>query len=267
MPELPEVQSIINDLEKVLKGKIMQSVDCYYPGTVIADEPLKANPFPARVWDIKRRGKYIIITLEKDNALIIHLRMTGKLIYDNFCREPLKYERARIILEEGKVLHFMDIRTFGKIVICEQKNIHNYLPPLGLEPFSDNFTANALKEKLKGKKAPVKIVLMDQRIIAGLGNIYVCEILYRAGINPTKPAHKIKQKKIVEIIQRTREVLTEAINKGGTSISDYRRIDDKPGSFQNFLQVYKKQLCPLGHNILRLKQGGRSTFYCPICQK
>jgi formamidopyrimidine-DNA glycosylase len=108
---------------------------------------------------------------------------------------------------------------------------------------------------------------MDQKIIAGLGNIYVCEILYRAGINPEKPANKITRKNIVKIIQQTKEVLTEAIDKGGTSISDYRRIDDKPGSFQNFLQVYQKQFCPLGHKVLRLKQGGRSTFYCPICQK
>lgn len=206
--------------------------------------------------------------LERDNALIIHLRMTGKLIYDNFCGEPLKYERARIILENNEVLHFIDIRTFGKIVICSQKNIEHCLPPLGLEPLSDDFTAKALKEKMHGKKTPVKIALMDlQKIIAGLGNIYVCEILYRAGINPEKPANKITRKNIVEIIQQTKEVLTEAIDKGGTSISDYRRIDDKPGSFQNFLQVYQKQFCPLGHKVLRLKQGGRSTFYCPICQK
>ncbi|HRS61213.1 MAG TPA: bifunctional DNA-formamidopyrimidine glycosylase/DNA-(apurinic or apyrimidinic site) lyase [Candidatus Cloacimonas sp.] len=267
MPELPEVQSIINDLEKVLKGKTIKTIECYYSGTVITNCLPEDNPFPIRALAIKRRGKYIIIMLEKDIALIIHLRMTGKLIYDNFCGEPLKYERARIILENNEVLHFIDIRTFGKIVICSQKNIEHCLPPLGLEPFSDDFTAKALKEKMHGKKTPVKIALMDQKIIAGLGNIYVCEILYRAGINPEKPANKITRKNIVEIIQQTKEVLTEAIDKGGTSISDYRRIDDKPGRFQNFLQVYQKQFCPLGHKVLRLKQGGRSTFYCPICQK
>ncbi|MEN6445500.1 MAG: zinc finger domain-containing protein, partial [Candidatus Cloacimonas sp.] len=158
-------------------------------------------------------------------------------------------------------------RTFGKIIICRQCNIDRYLPTLGLEPFSDDFTTQNLKEKMQGKKAPIKTVLLDQSIIAGLGNIYVCEILYRARINPLLPAGKLKQKDIVEIIQQTKQVLSEAILQGGTSISDYRKIDDKTGSFQNFLRVYKKKCCPLSHAIKRIKQSGRSTYYCPICQK
>jgi formamidopyrimidine-DNA glycosylase len=267
LPELPEVQSIVNDLDKVLKGKVITAIESYYPTTMITDASLIENPFPAKVMAINRRGKYIILLLEKDNALIIHLRMTGKLIYaDNTCA-PLKYERTRIKLKNGKVLHFIDVRTFGKIVLCSQEQIDKYIPSLGLEPLGKEFTLPALKDKLQGKKAPIKMVLLDQSIIAGLGNIYVCEILYRTGINPITPAGKLSRKRIGEIIQQTKEVLTEAIANGGTSISDYRRIDDKPGSFQNFLRVYQKQCCPLGHKITRIKQGGRSTFYCPICQK
>jgi len=267
MPELPEVETIVKGLKKVLKGKVINSLECYYPGTIIYDTDIEATPFPAKVLELCRRGKYIIITLETDNAIIIHLRMTGKLVFDVLPSEPLQYERARIILNNSEVLHFIDIRTFGKIIICKQQNEEQYLPILGIEPFSKNFNANHLKAILKGKGASIKTVLLNQSMIAGLGNIYTCEILYRAGINPLMPAGKLSHKEIVEIVQQTLAVLSEAISLGGTSISDYRNIDDKTGSFQDFLKVYQKQFCPLGHKIERIKQSGRSTFFCPICQK
>ena len=267
MPELPEVETIVKGLEEVLKGKIINSLECYYPGTVIFDANIKAKPFPAKVLELSRRGKYIIITLKRENTIIIHLRMTGKLVFDTLPSEPLKYERARIIMQNGKVLHFIDMRTFGKIIICKQQNLENYLPHMGIEPFSKDFNAIHLKAKLKGKKAAIKTVLLNQSIIAGLGNIYTCEILYRAGLNPLIPAGKLSHKEIVEIIQQTKAVLSEAISLGGTSISDYRNIDDKIGSYKNFLKVYQKQFCPIGHQVNRIKQAGRSTFFCPICQK
>lgn len=346
MPELPEVQTVLNGLEKALQGKTILSLECFYPGTVITDPSLDFDPFPARPVSFIRRGKYMLIHLDSGISLIIHLRMTGKLVIDSpnsgrelpqptsFLRKqephqplgdsclrrnegnntpaeglpteglpnsdlaevetasaifdskrpedastqgnseidhigaiPLKHERARFILNQGCLLHFIDIRTFGKIVLCRTENVPNYLPELGLEPLSKDFTPKILGEKLKGKKAPVKTTLLDQGIVAGLGNIYVCELLFRAGISPLLPANELKPKQIKQIVSETVKVLREAIAMGGTSISDFRRIDDKTGEFQNFLQVYQKQQCPKGHEVKRIVQAGRATFYCPVCQK
>jgi formamidopyrimidine-DNA glycosylase len=345
MPELPEVQTVLSGLEKALQGKTILSLECFYPGTVITDPSLDFDPFPARPVSFIRRGKYMLIHLEGQASLIIHLRMTGKLVIDSpnsgrelpqqtsflrkqephqplgdsclrrnegnntpaeglpteglpnsdlaeaaklpdiaksrsldrqkDCRSalvstdsvPLKHERARFILNQGCLLHFIDIRTFGKIVLCRTENVPNYLPELGLEPLSKDFTPKILGEKLKGKKAPVKTTLLDQGIVAGLGNIYVCELLFRAGISPLLPANELKPKQIKQIVSETVKVLREAIAMGGTSISDFRRIDDITGEFQNFLQVYQKQQCPKGHEVKRIVQAGRATFYCPVCQK
>lgn len=267
MPELPEVQTVLDGFAEVIKGKQILDLECYYPGTVILDPELPEKPFPARMTSVLRRGKYMIINLEGNSSFIIHLRMTGKLVFAGQAQEVLKHERARIILNNGEVVHFIDIRTFGKIIHCKTANVSAYLPNLGLEPLSDEFTTVTLAKLVKSKKSPIKTVLLDQSIIAGLGNIYVCEALYRSAISPLIPAGKLKPNEIELIVQHTRNVLNEALAVGGTSISDFRRIDDKTGEFQNFLQVYQKQICPLGHKVERIVQGGRSSFFCPICQK
>lgn len=296
MPELPEVQTVLSGLEKALQGISLTSLECFYPGTVITDPSLDFDPFPARPLAFVRRGKYMLLHLDSQASLIIHLRMTGKLVLDQveaagrscilqlakrpedastlgkaeFAHAsaiPLKHERARINLEMGQLLHFIDIRTFGKIILCKTDNVSHYLPELGLEPLSKEFGLKSLDDKLKPKKAPIKTALLDQRVVAGLGNIYVCELLYRAEINPLTPANELKQAQLKRIAAETVAVLSEAIALGGTSISDFRRIDDKTGEFQNYLKVYQKTLCPKGHEVMRIVQAGRSTFYCPVCQK
>ncbi len=266
MPELPEVQTVLDDLSNAIKGKQISSLECFYPGTVILDPELGGDPFPATAVEFVRRGKYMLIHLDSGASFIIHLRMTGKLVAATQPAEPQKHERARINLGCGKLLHFIDIRTFGKIILCKTANIPLFMPQLGLEPLDKSFTAQALSAKLKSKTAPIKSALLDQRIIAGLGNIYVCEILYRTGISPIIQAGKLKAPALKRVVKETVQVLSEAIAMGGTSISDFRRIDDKTGEFQHFLRVYQKQTCPLGHPIERIVQAGRSTFYCPVCQ-
>ena len=267
MPELPEVQTVLDGFAGATLNKQISALECYYPGTVIIDPDLPCNPFPASIVSCNRRGKYMIIALSVDTSFIIHLRMTGKLVFALTNAEPLPHERARICLTSGEVLHFIDIRTFGKIIHCHSRNVASFMPLLGLEPLDKEFTATSLQKLLEGKKAPIKTVLLDQRVVAGLGNIYVCEILYRAGIVPTMKAGELKPKAVSKIVQRTIEVLSEAIAVGGTSISDFRRIDDKTGEFQHFLKVYQKDTCPMGHKVLRIVQAGRATFFCPICQK
>jgi len=267
MPELPEVQTVLNGFTTRTGQRKIIAITGFYPGTLITSSGWKDSALPAAIARSERRGKYMLIHLESGYCLIIHLRMTGKLVYAEQTTEELKHERARIILEDGAIFHFIDPRTFGKIVRCAAGELPNYLPQLGLEPFDQSLTPEHLAPLLARRKMPIKNVLLDQKVIAGLGNIYVCEVLYRAGIDPERPASEISIPELAKIIHHTREVLAEAIAKGGTSISDFRRIDDKTGEFQEFLRVYQQKQCPCGHEVQREKSAGRSTYFCPVCQK
>ncbi len=267
MPELPEVQTVLDGVVKELKGKDIQGLDCFYPGTVVYDPELPEKVFPAKFLSHERRGKYMILHLAGGISVIIHLRMTGKLVSDKAMKEQSTHERACFLLSGREKLHFIDIRTFGKIVLCRTENLSRFIPKLGIEPLSSEFDGNYLLDILKGRKVPIKNALLDQKLIAGLGNIYACEILYRSKIHPETPAGKLSLTKLKKLAAETKIVLSEAIAKNGTSISDFRRVDDKTGEFQNFLQIYQKDACPKGHKVHKIKQGGRGTFFCPICQK
>jgi len=267
MPELPEVETVLRGLKRKIGGMPICQLDSLYNGTVIYDNEIVQPLFPAKVTEYERRGKYIILHLESKNALIIHLRMTGKLIYTEEEDNEARHIRALLSLAGCARVLFNDIRTFGKIIVTPINKIANHLPELGPEPLSEEFTGEYLKQTLVKKTAPIKNVLLDQSVVAGLGNIYVCEILYRAKIKPEAQANKLTLNKLKVIVTYTQQVLKEAIANNGTSVSDYRQIDDKTGSFQNFLQVYQKETCPRGHKIKRIKQAGRSSFYCPVCQK
>jgi formamidopyrimidine-DNA glycosylase len=267
MPELPEVETVLRGLKKRINGQPICQIDSFYQGTVSYDDEIHQPLFPAQVDEYERRGKYLILHLENHNAIIIHLRMTGKLIYTEEDNHEAQHVRALLSLTGCARVLFNDIRTFGKIIVTPEHRISKYLPELGPEPLTDTFNEKYLKSALARKSAPVKNVLLDQSVVAGLGNIYVCEILYRASINPGTSANKLTLAKLKLIVRYTKEVLEEAISHNGTSVSDFRQIDDKTGDFQNFLRVYQKDLCPQGHVIKRIKQAGRSTFYCPECQK
>lgn len=267
MPELPEVQTVLNGVAGVLSTRRIEGLECLYPGTVIIASNVGEKPFPAQVTSHLRRGKYMLLRLSGDNSLIIHLRMTGKLVHESSSSGPHIHERACFLLSDGGLLRFIDPRTFGKIILCRTADEHTYIPSLGLEPLDKGFSAGALTLVLKGRKMPIKTAIMDQRLIAGLGNIYACEALYRAGIHPDTPAGMLSPKAMDKLVKQIRQVLTEALAQNGTSISDFRSVDDKRGGFQDFLQVYQKDTCPRGHNVQKTRHGGRGTFYCPLCQK
>ncbi len=272
MPELPEVQTVVNGLQDWLVDRQILNLECHYNGTVRFSPASSESSLPAKVTSVERRGKYIIINLESLHSIIVHLRMTGKLVQDtseNIESNDINiiHQRACFILSHKKLLRFIDPRTFGKIILCRTDEIESYIPKLGVEPLTDDFTPNYLRSALLNKRAPIKNTLLDQRIVAGLGNIYVCEILYRSGIKPDKQSNQLTMSTLRKIVSNTKEVLSEAIQYNGTSISDYRRIDDKTGEFQNYLRVYQKIYCPLGHSIQNIRLAGRSSFYCPICQK
>ncbi|MGI6198908.1 MAG: DNA-formamidopyrimidine glycosylase [Candidatus Cloacimonadaceae bacterium] len=267
MPELPEVQTVLGGVIQKLGSKQITGLECYYPGTVINRLSPQDQPFPAKLRQGYRRGKYMILELTSGFALIIHLRMTGKLVWDKDDGEPKAHERAAILVSGGNRLRFIDIRTFGKITLLPGNQVHEALPNLGAEPLQQGFGAAYLSARLAKSKRPIKTALLDQSIVAGLGNIYVCEILYEAGVNPFKLCNQLNEEDFAKIAAATKLILAQALMHNGTSISDFRRVDDKAGSFQNFLKVYQKEHCPQGHEVQKIKQAGRSTYLCPVCQK
>jgi formamidopyrimidine-DNA glycosylase len=266
MPELPEVETVARGLRDCILHREIDKVESHYPGTVTNLTGLKKLPFLGEITSIERRGKYIIIETASDFTILIHLRMTGKLVFDGLCGIEGNHARATIHLIGGNKVVFDDIRTFGKIKIFKKNQVIPDLEKLGVEPLSYLFTAKYLKEKWKNRSAPVKNLLLQQDIIAGLGNIYACEILYRGKIHPIIAGKDLTSKQLTSIVLETQQVLQEAITMNGTSISDFRRVDEKSGEFQHFLRVYQKKECPEHHPLQRLKIAGRSTYFCPICQ-
>lgn len=264
MPELPEVQTIINGLNQKVLGKEIQEIIELRPGTIEWQFPVTSL---GKMELISRRGKYIIIQTSNKHKIVIHLRMTGKLIFEKDINTTSSHSRAEIIFSDETKLIFDDVRTFGKIQVMKQNDKIPTILNLGAEPLSDEFNSEYLKNKLNNRNAPIKNVLLDQKVIAGLGNIYVAEILFRAKVHPITPTNKIKITTLKRIVLETKNVLQEAIKHNGTTISDYRSVEDKTGEFQNFLKVYGKKNCECGAEIRKIKQAGRSTYYCSVCQK
>lgn len=264
MPELPEVQTIVNGLRDKVIGKQISEILEHRLGTVIwHKESLEFG----EIESVERRGKYIIIHLTNMVKLIIHLRMTGKLIFEENLANISSHARAEIIFEDNTKLIFDDVRTFGKIEVMEEQFENGSILALGVEPLSKHFNAEYLLLKLANKSAPIKTVLLDQRVIAGLGNIYVAEILFNAKLNPTIPANKLDIISLQKIVHKTKSVLQMALKYNGTTISDYRSVEDKTGEFQNFLKVYGKERCECGSKIKKIKQAGRTTYFCENCQR
>ena len=242
MPELPEVQTIVNGLKKKIMNKKIISLFEQRKGTI--QNFIKGDLCEfGSVISVSRRGKYIIIQTSEKIKIIIHLRMTGKLIFEENNNEAT-HSRAYFIFADGSKMIFDDVRTFGKIQIYRINDKIDSLEKLGIEPLSEEFNAEYLFNNIKKRKVPIKSLLLDQSIIAGLGNIYVCEILFRTKLNPTIKGMNISRKKSVEIVKNTKKIIAKAISCNGTSISDYRNVDNKTGEFQRFLQVYGKEKCP-----------------------
>lgn len=263
MPELPEVQTIINELKDMIIGKSIAEIEEREQKTIETVSKLNSGE---KITALERRGKYLVIFTTK-HKLIVHLRMTGKLVYSDSLQPGNKYDRVLIHFSDGSYLAFNDVRKFGTMKIYPKDAIVDEFEKLGVEPLSKHFNARYLSKKLYKKKQPLKNALIDQRVVAGLGNIYASEILFRAGIAPHRAAGDLTGDEVEKVVKKTKEVLEEAISKNGTTVSNYRRVDDKSGEFQNFLKVYQKEYCLCGEKIKKLKLAGRSSFYCKKCQK
>jgi formamidopyrimidine-DNA glycosylase len=274
MPELPEVETIKRDLEEKVKGKKVKRV-------IVKDGKCIKIPAPTefikrtegKVFrEIQRRGKFLIIELDSLDALIIHLKLTGQLIYSPKEGELLNYTRLIFIFCDHTQLNFADIRRFGSIwLIPEGKfSLIPSLANLGPEPLRDDFTMEKFKNLLKGKKGKIKSLLMDQSFIAGIGNVYSQEALFGAGIHPERNPSKLLDEEIEKLYNNLQKVLREAIYHRGSSVINYVDLEGKKGNYEPYLNVYgrESQSCPrCGANIRKITISGRGTYFCPKCQK
>jgi formamidopyrimidine-DNA glycosylase len=271
MPELPEVETTVRGLESVLAGRVLTRV-----------EPRRADlrrAFPAdlrqrltgaRVTGLGRRAKYGLVHTDRGDTMIFHLGMSGRWRVDPDALGT--HDHLVLETDEGRHLSLMDPRRFGSVDLLETERLAQWpaFAALGPEPLSADFNAGQLGAALKGRIAPIKAMLLDQRIVAGLGNIYVCEALNIARISPVKAAGKLSGPKRTLLVEAARQVLTEAIAAGGSSLRDYARPDGELGYFSKQFRVYGRegQPCPCGQCVVaRRVDSGRSTFYCPACQR
>jgi formamidopyrimidine-DNA glycosylase len=262
MPELPEVETIVRDLRKNIIGKKIVNVFASKEKFVrnISFEKFKKEILGKEILEVNRRGKYILIKLSLNYILLIHLKMTGRVIL-----EKDDYTYFTFELSDGSNLYYSDPRQFGIIELYKEGELKL---DLGVEPLSKEFTFEKLKKIVNSKKTNIKNILMDQKLIAGIGNIYASEILFRAGVNPERK--NLTDLEIEKIHEAIIFILKKAIELKGDSISDYIRIDGTRGGYQNYAKVYgrKGEKCfNCGEDIKYVKINQRGTFYCPKCQK
>jgi formamidopyrimidine-DNA glycosylase len=273
LPELPEVETIVNDLRPRIEGRRFTgvSIDCPEMVHLTSVNELRRRLPGQVIKEIARRGKYLIFRLVSGEALILHLRMTGSLLLKRKGEAPpmpSPYIRATFRLDDGMELLFTDRRKLGTISLVKDEN--EVIGKLGPEPFDPSFTPKALAERLSSHKAPIKAVLCDQEVIAGIGNMYADEALFFAGIHPLREANSLSYVEIKRLHKAVRDVLTKAIGNGGASISDYRRPTGEKGTQQyDFYAAHRGgQTCKVCTTpIERITVRNRGTYFCPKCQK
>ena len=280
MPELPEVETVRRGLLPVMEGQVIASAD--------VNRPDLRWPLPkgmaerltgARVVSLNRRSKYILVELSTGETLLIHLGMSGRMLisgtmlgrFHHDHPAPQKHDHVVLHMQNGARITFNDARRFGAMDLMPTAtaHLHPLLINLGPEPLGNHFDTFTLAGRLADRATPIKSALLDQTNVAGLGNIYVCETLFRARIAPTRLAGQISAAEIAILVPTIRQVLSEAIEAGGSSLKDFRQTDGELGYFQHRFQVYDRQgqPCPnCGSPIARLVQSGRSTYHCPTCQ-
>jgi formamidopyrimidine-DNA glycosylase len=282
MPELPEVETVRRGLTPAMEGQVIVQAD--------VNRPDLRWPFPENmvqrltgqtVVKLRRRSKYVLADLSSGETLLIHLGMSGRMLISGdplgqFVHEhpaPEKHDHVVFHMANGARVTFNDPRRFGAMDLLNTATAdqHKLLSVLGPEPLGNDFNDSVLIKAFKNKKSPVKSALLDQRIVCGLGNIYVCEALYRSGISPKRLAKDITAPRIRSLVPIIRDVLSEAIEAGGSSLKDFRQADGELGYFQHSFDVYGREGEPCKgagctNKIERAVQSGRSSFYCPSCQ-
>ena len=267
MPELAEVQTVRDVLKKQILNHKIKYIKIIYPKIIETDiNDFKDNLINSSFVDIHRKGKYLIFETE-NHYLISHLRMEGKYFIKNHSNEITKHEHIIFIFDDFD-LRYHDTRKFGKMALINKNQLNDYFNNLGPDANSD-VDDNYLYDKIKVKKVPIKTLLLDQSIIAGLGNIYVDEVLYASKINPFELGCNLNLIDAENILNNSKTILDNAIKHKGTTIRSYTSSLNVEGMYQNYLKVHTKDgtFCKCGGRILRDKVGGRSTYFCPNCQR
>ena len=283
MPELPEVETVRRGLAPAMEGKRILGADIRRPDLRWPfPHDMSARLTGARVDRLRRRSKYILADLDSAETLLIHLGMSGRMtvsgnapgVFVHAHSMPQKHDYVVFDMEGGARVIFNDPRRFGAMDLIATSRIetHPLLASLGPEPLGNGFSGAYMASTFRGRKMPVKSALLDQKSVAGLGNIYVCEALNRAGINPGRAAGKISEERLERLAAVIRVVLREAIEAGGSSLRDHRQATGELGYFQHSFRAYGRQGEPCRNpgcsgQIRRIVQSGRSTFYCPSCQR
>ena len=283
MPELPEVETVRRGLAPVMEGQVIaraevNRADLRWP----FPERMAQRLTGRRIERLGRRSKYLMADLDSGETLLMHLGMSGRMTVSGdplgvFTHEhamPEKHDHVVFHMENGARIVFNDPRRFGAMDLFPkgEADTHKLLAQLGPEPLGNAFHEDYLVAALAGKKTPIKAALLDQRLVAGLGNIYVCEALHRAGINPKREAGRLSAARVAALVPVIRDVLAEAIAAGGSSLRDYRQASGELGYFQHTFRVYDREgaACATpgcGGIVRRIVQSGRSSFYCPRCQR
>ena len=268
MPELPEVETTVRGLARVLDGRKLTRIEPRRADLRRAlPEDLGQRLTGARVTDLGRRAKYGTISTDRGDTLIFHLGMSGRWRIDP--AELEKHDHFLMETDEGHRLALNDARRFGSLDLVRTEDLDDWpaFSALGPEPL--DLEARDLKRRLAGRSAAIKLLLLDQRIVAGLGNIYVCEALYRALIHPTRAGGSISLPRLEKLVVAIKQVIAEAIEAGGSTLRDYAAPDGELGYFSKTFAVYDREgtPCSCGGKVRRIVQGGRSTFYCPACQR
>lgn len=283
MPELPEVETVRRGLAPVMEGQVIEQAEVNRPDLRWPFPPdMAARLTGKRVLGLRRRSKYILVDLSSGETLLIHLGMSGRMLISGdplgqFLHDhpaPEKHDHVVLHMDSGARITFNDPRRFGAMDLMPTNTAENHplLAKLGPEPLGNVFSEAHLVAALEGKNTPIKSALLDQRIVAGLGNIYVCEALFRAQISPKRKAGRISAIRVAGLVPIIRDVIAEAIEAGGSSLKDFRQADGELGYFQHRFDVYGREGEPChapncnGH-ITRIVQSGRSSFYCPQCQR
>jgi formamidopyrimidine-DNA glycosylase len=276
MPELPEVETVCRGLARRLTARRLVRVEVRRPDLRFPlPDDLATRLTGRRVACFGRRGKYVLMTLDDGTVVIMHLGMSGRLfVSDHAPKAPGVHDHVVITCDDDTTMTYTDHRRFGVMTLARDDTVerHPLLADMGPEPLDDAFDGALLAERLNGKHTPIKAALLDQRVVAGLGNIYVCEALFHAGLSPRRKAYTVRGGRADKLAAAIRRVLNEAIAAGGSSLRDYVQASGELGYFQHNFAVYHRagQPCPgcdCGGGVRRIVQSGRSTFYCAKRQR
>lgn len=279
MPELPEVETVRRGLQPHLEGRRIARLVLNRDGLRWKFPPdLVQTATGATVTGLRRRSKYVLLDLDREASILIHLGMSGRMLIEgagvgDFHRDPSilpRHDHVVFETDEGTRITLNDARRFGMVDLIRGSS--PLLDVLGPEPLEDDFTGAVLAAAFEGRRAPVKAALLDQGVVAGLGNIYVSESLHRAGIDPRRAAGRIGRARLDALVGHIRDVLSEAIAAGGSSLRDHRQATGELGYFQHSFRVYDREGAPCPRpgctgSIHRIVQSGRSSFWCPSCQR